>query len=136
MLERMVLALPVLAGLLLAGLTLWAFSSLRLSERRWPYAALLAAIAAAYLLFAAYDGRTTAWQIEFAGLVVFFGLALAGLRRRALLTLGFLLHGGWDVLHHFLPAAAHAPGWYAPFCGAYDLMIAAYLWWKPLQARL
>lgn len=103
------------------------------------YAGFLMAIAAFYLAFAAYFGATSdAWQMEVAAVMVFSGIALLGLRLPVALMLGYVLHGGWDLLHELQAHGAASglavgrgtqiPLAYGVFCATFDLGIAIYFY--------
>lgn len=103
------------------------------------YAGFLMAIAAFYLAFAAYFGAAKdAWQTETMAVLVFCGIALIGVRLPVALMLGYILHGGWDLLHELQThgaASTFAPGQatetplaYGVFCAVFDLGIAVYFY--------
>src|SRR6266699_1199425 len=90
-------------------------------------AAGLIAAALIYLVFAV-DGASTPreFRLEIVGVVIFTPLALGGARWwPPLLGIGWLLHAAWDVLLHW-PPQGWVPGLYPVFCGAFDLVVAAY----------
>ena len=91
---------------------------------------LLCGAALTYVYYAAEAGAGTGWVVaELAGVVVYGGLALCGLRGSPLwLAAGWALHPVWDVaLHYFGPGHAFAPDAYAITCLSFDLLIAAYI---------
>ena len=100
------------------------------------YGLFLIAIAGFYLAFTAYFGAEAAWRIEWAGVLVFGAMGLAGTRLPLALMAGYALHGVWDVLHElhahgslfvFEPDKLTAiPLAYGLFCLAYDLTVAVY----------
>jgi hypothetical protein len=80
-----------------------------------------------YVGFAVRGGTSpTELRQEILGLIVFTLLAVAGLRWwPPLVGIGWLLHGGWDILLHW-PVQAWVPGLYPVFCVSFDLVVAAY----------
>jgi hypothetical protein len=91
-----------------------------------------------------FNGGLGTWEYVFAGVVLL--VAYGGLRSYAWLGVGWLLHTGWDVLHHFYgtPIIALVPlssaqcalcdaliaGWF--FGGALSVYaVAARLWKRP-----
>lgn len=103
------------------------------------YAGFLMAIAAFYLAFAVYFGASPdAWQMESTAVIVFCGFALIGIRLPSALMLGYVLHGGWDLLHELQAhgaASVFAPGQssdiplaYGVFCATFDVGIAIYFY--------
>ena len=68
-------------------------------------AAGLIVAALIYVGFAVTGSVTTAeFRLEVLGLIVFTMLAVAGLRWwQPLVGIGWLLHGGWDILLHWPP---------------------------------
>src|SRR5437773_3745116 len=100
------------------------------------FAVFLIAIAAFYLAFTAYFEDQGAWRLETGAIVVFAVFGLLGLRVPAVLIIGYLLHGVWDVLHEIHAHASGSPigarqltelpPGYGAFCAAYDWCMAAY----------
>jgi hypothetical protein len=91
---------------------------------------LLCGAALTYVYYAAEAGAGTGWVVaELAGVVVYGGLALRGLRGSPLwLAAGWALHPVWDVaLHYFGPGHAFAPDAYAITCLSFDLLVATYI---------
>ena len=107
------------------------------------YAGFLVAIAAFYLAFTAYFAAKDAWQLETTAVFVFCAFALVGLRWSFALMLGYILHGGWDLLHElqahgaasvFGPGQATAiPLAYGVFCAVFDLGIAIYFYTRRME---
>jgi hypothetical protein len=102
------------------------------------YGLFLIAIAGFYLAFTAYFGAEAAWRLEWAGVLAFAAMGVAGTRLPIALIVGYPLHGAWDLLHElhthgtplvFGPDQLTAiPLAYGIFCLAYDLSIAAYFY--------
>lgn len=100
------------------------------------FALVLIPIAAMYLAFLAYFGDYSSLRPEAFAVAVFAVLGLLGLRFPALVVLGYLLHGGWDLVHeisvHLGAGAGGArpltdiPLAYGVFCATYDCGMAAY----------
>jgi hypothetical protein len=100
------------------------------------YGLFLVAIAGFYLAFTAYFGAEAAWRLEWAGVLVFAAMGLAGTRLPFALVVGFPLHGVWDLLHELQAHGAFSvfgadqltaiPLAYGIFCLAYDLCVGAY----------
>ena len=107
------------------------------------YGLFLIAIAGFYLAFTAYLGTAAAWRMEWAGVLVFAALGLAGTRLPFALIAGYPLHGVWDVLHELHAHGAWSmfgqdqvtaiPLAYGFFCLAYDFCIAAYFYTRRKQ---
>jgi hypothetical protein len=108
-------------------------------------------IAGFYLAFTAYFGNEGAWRLETAGVIAFTALGLLGVRVPAVLIIGYLLHGPWDLLHEiqahgggdlFGPQqVTEIPLAYGVFCLTYDWCMAAYfftrrgLWYAAWAGR-
>ena len=102
----------------------------------------LIAIAGFYLAFTAYFGDQKSWRFETGGVMVFAVFGLLGVRVPSVLIIGYVLHGGWDVLHEI---HAHAGGdlfgaqvtefplAYGAFCSAYDWCMAGYFYTRRSQ---
>lgn len=96
---------------------------------------LLIPIAALYLAFSSYFGAPAAFDTEMWHVAGMALLALLGLRFPMLAVLGYVLHGGWDIIHELSairgPLLDHPltpiPLAYGVFCATYDWCIAAYL---------
>ena len=94
----------------------------------------LVPVAAFYLAFTAYFSDGGAWRLEASAVIVFAVLGLLGSRVTAVLMLGYVLHGFWDLFHEL---HAHAgigfggteiPLAYGAFCATYDWCVAAYFY--------
>lgn len=132
-----ILSLYLVIGVL-AGIGTVTISRSRFSPRAEHifFSLLLVLIAAMYLAFVAYFGDYSTLRTEAYAVAVFAGLGLLGLRLPALLVLGYVLHGGWDLAHelwvHLGTGAGgawpltHIPLAYGVFCAAYDWYMAGY----------
>jgi hypothetical protein len=104
------------------------------AERRF-FTLLLLPVAAIYLAFVAYFDAPSALRSELIGILFFVLLGLLGLRFPVAIMAGYLLHGGWDLVHEVgMRGAGSAslaltsiPLAYGVFCAAYDWYIAVYL---------
>lgn len=103
----------------------------------------LIAIAGFFLAFTGYFGNQGAWRLETGAVIVFAVFGLLGLRLPAVLIVGYLLHGVWDVLHEIhahgggdlfgAEQATEIPLAYGAFCAAYDWCMAAYFYTRRSQ---
>lgn len=115
----------ILLGIALAALTSVFLAILPHSWAMDAIANLLTLIAALYVGAMLRDRRPAAMALEIAGCAIFVAFALSGLWFSPwLFVAGFALHGGWDYLHHGPRLSGVVPGWYIPFCAAYDWAIA------------
>jgi hypothetical protein len=119
----------LVAGVIFGAATLIIPSLLARDTAFGLLAILLGMIASVYLGYALADGRLRAFQVEYVGMVVFAGLATIALARdsAALLALGYLAHGLWDLLHHRRGVEVRMPWWYVPLCLGYDTVVAIYV---------
>jgi len=102
------------------------------------FALFLIPIAGFYLAFSAYFGDERAWRFETGGVIAFAVLGLLGVRVPAVLIIGYLVHGLWDVLHEIhadgggtlfgAQQATEIPLAYGAFCATYDWCMAAYFY--------
>ena len=100
------------------------------------YGLFLIAIAAAYLAFRAYFGDAAAWRLEAVAVLAFATLGCLGTRVPVVLIAGYVLHGGWDLLHEVQAdsqidvfggrEATRIPLAYGAFCTTFDWVIAVY----------
>ncbi|WP_049566097.1 hypothetical protein [Nonomuraea sp. SBT364] len=96
-------------------------------------ATVLTAIALVVLVWAGVDGqlrRDGTFRVQALGMLLFGGLALAGLAvdpelARYLVAAGWFFHGVWDFVHLKLDKVVARS--FAEWCGVVDIMIAAQL---------
>ena len=122
--------LPLLVGALLAlavgALGTWS----RLDRDRAFYPTATIVIAFLYSLFAVIGGSTRALVVETVVGVAFLAAALAGFRSSLWIVAAALAaHGVFDLVHGALIANPGVPAFWPGFCGAYDVIAAAYLAW-------
>src|SRR5215212_3122550 len=137
------MALTAIVSLYLVIGAVAAIGSVTISRSRFSprveqifFALLLVPIAAMYLAFVAHFGDFSTLPVEAAAVAAFAVLGLLGLRFPAVLVLGYVLHGGWDLVHeiwvHLGTGAGGArplteiPLAYGAFCAAYDWGMAGY----------
>ncbi len=118
----------LLLGALLGGLSIGFARRLRRRDQIRLFAVWLLLAGVIYAACAALQGAGTRWlAIEGAGLALFALLAWYGLRRPAVLALGWLLHVAWDAgLHLAIEQPVIGP-WLPLLCIPFDLMVAAWL---------
>lgn len=118
----------LLAGGLLAAVTILAVAFVPKRDAFEALAVLLAAIAAVYVGSALSAGRGELLLVEGLGAVAFVGLAVLALRlgAPALLGAGYVGHALWDAAHR--PRLIHTPvrRWYVDACLVYDLPVGAF----------
>ena len=119
--------IPVVIGLLLAvGIaTLARFT--RFDEDRSFYSTILVIIASYYVLFAVLGGSRQALGWELVIGVVFSAVAIIGaLLLPALVGIGIIAHGLFDLVHDVLITNSGVPTWWPSFCGSIDVLLG--LW--------
>jgi hypothetical protein len=143
------MALFVIIGLYISIGLISAVGSVALSKKVFSaraeqlfFGLFLVPIAGLYLAFTAYFGNEGAWRLEAGAVAVFAVLGVLGSRVPLALTLGYTLHGPWDLLHEL---HAHAgvdfatmtvteiPLAYGAFCATYDWCMAAYFYRRGRQ---
>lgn len=108
-----------------------------LDRDRAFYPTVMIVIAALYSLFAAMGASTPALLRESAVGVVFIGVAVAGFKRSLwLVALALAAHGIFDLVHGRVISNPGVPLWWPEFCGAYDVVAAAYLAWLLKTSRV
>jgi hypothetical protein len=134
-----ILLLYIVIGVLAARGAI-AISSRRFSARteQTVYGLLLIPIAAMYLAFTAHFAVTEAWRTETVGVVLFATLGLVGIRFPAVLIIGYLGHGAWDLLHEValyrgtavssLGPVTAIPLAYGAFCATFDWYMGGYFY--------
>jgi hypothetical protein len=125
--------IPVVIGLLLAvGIaTLARFT--RFDEDRSFYSTILVIIASYYVLFAVLGGSRHALGWELVIAVVFSTVAIIGaLVLPALVGIGIIAHGLFDLVHDVLITNSGVPTWWPSFCGSIDVLLGL---WVLLSTR-
>jgi uncharacterized membrane protein HdeD (DUF308 family) len=125
--------IPVVIGLLLAvGIaTLARFT--RFDEDRSFYSSILIIIASYYVLFAVLGGSRQALGWELVIGVVFSAVAIIGaLLLPALVGIGIIAHGLFDLVHDVLITNSGVPTWWPSFCGSIDVLLGL---WVLLSTR-
>ena len=132
-----ILVLYVSIGLMSAAGSVYLSQKFLPTKWEQPFFALfLIPIAGFYLAFTAYFGNDAAWGLEGIAVAAFAVLGLLGARLPAVLIVGYLLHGTWDLLHELHVhlgtdtfggrASTSIPLAYGAFCATYDVVMAAY----------
>ena len=92
------------------------------------YATVLLVVASYYALFAVLGASMHSLAVESGVMVAFVGLAIVGFRTTPwLVVAGLAGHGIFDAVHGLLISNPGMPAWWPGFCGAYDVVAAAYL---------
>lgn len=128
----------VIVGACLAGLLVTGVRRREPRDRIPVFAVGLFVASLIYVVFAAAGRASFTWLlIELSGLIVFGGLAFAGLRSTwLLLAAGWAAHMAWDAVPHLaMPGGSFAPLWYVMLCLGFDAVIAAYIVWSSLRER-
>src|SRR3954471_23031372 len=117
-----------LVGALLALLVGALATLVHLDRDRAFYPTVLIVVASYYALFAVMADSTHALLEEGVGICVFLAAAVVGFKRSLwLVVLGLAAHGVFDLLHARVITNPGVPGWWPPFCSAYDVVAAGYL---------
>jgi len=111
-----------ISPLVVALVWIAAFSLLKEPVRRHFSAIMMAGAGAAYL-----NGGLGKWEFAFCALITFF--AYKGLENYRFIGLAWMLHAGWDVVHHLygnpiVPFAATS----SAGCAICDPVIAIWYW--------
>jgi hypothetical protein len=125
--------IPVVIGLLLAvGIAALARFT-RFDEDRSFYSTILVIIASYYVLFAVLGGSRQALGWELVIAVVFSTVAIIGaLVLPALVGIGIIAHGLFDLVHDVLITNSGVPTWWPSFCGSVDVLLGL---WVLLSTR-
>lgn len=117
-------------GVLAALLTI-AVAVVSPEAARLPMLAVLLGLAAGvYPGFAMRQERAAASRLQWGVALTFAAIAVSGLTWSPWwLAAGWLLHAGWDALHHAGRRGDYVPRAYPMFCLAYDVPLAAYAAW-------
>ncbi len=118
----------------LATITCLAGEFLPKAKALQVYAMLLTAVASVYVGFAVVEGRRDRIALESFAALGFAMLALWSIWKwPVLLVAGFILHAGWNLLHHSGLIGARVKPWYAFAAFVYDSSIGAYIYLRVLH---
>jgi hypothetical protein len=129
--------MALLVGVLLA-LAVGLFARLSgLDRDRAFYATVAIVVASYYCLFAVMGESTRALVLESMIAAAFVAVAVLGFRSSFWLVVVALAgHGVFDLVHGAVLSNPGVPGWWPPFCLAYDVTAAGYLGWLLTTGRL
>lgn len=129
--------MALLIGALLAFAVGLFATGVGLDRDRAFYATVAIVVATYYALFAAMGASTGVLVVEAMVGIVFVAAAAAGFRGSLwLVVLALAGHGVFDAVHGQVISNPGMPRWWPAFCGAYDLVAAAYLAWLLKRGRL
>lgn len=131
-----------IVGLVLSVLTSFSLKILTKSTALLILGIQLGAIGGVYLGFSlAIDNKERKYQndnkkvwnmfdkqtiIELIYIIIMIIFATKGIQYQSslIISLGYVLHGFWDLLHHYTLYKTKVPKWYIPFCTVFDLCLA------------
>lgn len=132
--------LAFIIGLIISMIIIVRFKQTRLENSKLSYSLLLFTFPIYYLIFAIYnkDYEAVAFEV-FVGLlffsIVILSLNLSTFYRFGLLTIGYLLHGVYDVTRNEIFINTGTPLWWPEFCGVIDIFIGLYLAYLTFNSR-
>lgn len=115
-------------GALAAGLLYWPLHHKRKRTilKAWSRGLIIAALI--YIVFLIFDFSLDWFYIEFAGVLIYGGLAWLSLKKWPwFIVIGWIFHVLWDIKVHPGGYPGYVPIWYPPLCLGFDLAIAALL---------
>lgn len=119
----------LILGILLAALVLLYYR--KQGDRPILFALTLASFPLFYIAFAIYNQPTAVPNEILWGLPFLLAPLLLTIRNHRLLfvltAIMFIIHGGYDWLHHYQYNGEYVPSWYAYFCATFDMCVAIYL---------
>ena len=93
-------------------------------------ATILVAIAFIYVGFALKQNSISNIVIEVIAALVFYFIAVIGYAKNSkLIAAGILLHGIWDILHHFASGLKANPDYWPVYCLTIDVIWSIYFYW-------
>ncbi len=131
----MLLIETIIGGILAAGV-LYLYKSRSNRAMKSFFAGTLTLAALIYVGFALFGivaGTATAsWLlIELVGFGIYFTFAYCGFRKWAmLLAIGWSLHVVWDLAIHYSASVSFVPPFYPGICLGFDLVFAAYIFYR------
>ena len=110
---------------------------LGLDRDRVFYPAVTMVVASYYALFAVMGGSGQVLAFEMVPVAAFLVAAVVGFKRSLwLVVVALAAHGVFDFFHGQLIANPGVPLWWPSFCGAYDVVAAAYLAWLLSRSKV
>lgn len=113
-----------------------------MDQERAIFGAALIIAGAWYVAFGVHDGRNLNVLLpQILGGSFFVLCGLAGMRHSVLfLSLGWLFHAAWDFASPLISDVSYMPGWTAPACLGFDVLIGGYLFlrfrnWHTITAK-
>lgn len=92
-------------------------------------ATILVAIAFIYVGFALKEDSTSDIVIEVIAALIFYFIAVIGyVKNSTLLAVGLLLHGIWDIVHHFISGLTANPDYWPVYCLTIDVIWSIYFY--------
>jgi len=108
-----------------------------LDRDRAFYPVVTIVVASYYVLYAVIGGSTHALFLELLAGSVFVVAAVVGFRWSLWIAAAALAgHGAFDLVHGAFIDNPGMPAWWPAFCGAYDVVAAAYLAWLLKSGRV
>jgi hypothetical protein len=129
--------MALLVGAVLA-LAVGLFATLSgLDRDRAFYPTVAIVVASYYCLFAIMGASTAVLLLESLVAVAFVAAATLGFRSSLwIVVIALGGHGAFDLVHGAVISNPGTPGFWPAFCGAYDVMAAAYLAWLLTSGRI
>ena len=122
---------PVLFGVVLALVTAGVVAPMPDEAALGVFGIVLGLAVGAYLGASASEPGVGAGVLEAGVGLGFLALAVAGVWLHPLfMAVAWVLHAGWDWLHHARKVPSRIVRWVPPFCAVYDLLVAAYMLWR------
>jgi len=120
---RVLLVLIMIAATCAVGLYLPYFKAMDF------FAILLTLLAGLLVGFALADGRLNKIIIESVVAAGFVVITLLGMWKSAwLIPLGYVLHAGWCLVHHYSFIGARIRSWFSPLCALYSIVLAGFIY--------
>ncbi len=122
----------IFIGVLVSIILIVRFKITRLETHKFTYSLLLFSFPLYYLTFAIYGLDFKAAPLEVLVGSLFFVIAILSLKfntfyKFSFLSIGYLLHGAYDIGHDLLFVNGGTPFWWPEFCGSIDIVLGLYL---------
>ena len=129
--------MPLIVGVVLA-LTVGLFARVTgLDRDRAFYPTVMIVIASYYALFAILGSSRDALVLDSLAGAAFLAAAVVGFRSSLwVVVVALAAHGIFDFVHPWIISNPGVPGWYPPFCLAFDVVAAAWLGWLLTRGRM
>lgn len=131
----------IIIGIILAIITYIPLEIVKEETKIYILSNLLSAIGGVYFGFslAEVEDNTNVWNlfdihvfIESISVIIMIMFSIKGIQKKSynMISLGYIFHGIWDIIHLFVLKNTKVPSWYIPFCSILDFVLGFIIYIK------